>query len=81
MPDAFAGTASSTTLRMEKMRRAFSPIYEACGLNPGPGGVAAKPLDPAITTFGFLDNVVAFVVWRLKGRGSIHGTLPSAIAQ
>jgi hypothetical protein len=35
MPGAFAGTASSTTSQMEKMLRAFSPIYEACGLNPG----------------------------------------------
>jgi hypothetical protein len=35
MRGAFASTASSTTSQMDKMLRAFSPIYEACGLNPG----------------------------------------------
>src|SRR6266487_3516070 len=29
MPGAFTGTASSTTWQMEKMRRAFSPLYES----------------------------------------------------
>jgi hypothetical protein len=28
MPRAFTGTASSTTLQMEKMLRVFSPLYE-----------------------------------------------------
>src|SRR6266516_7623092 len=36
-PGAFTGTASSTTWQMEKMRRAFSPLYESLLAPPALG--------------------------------------------